>query len=311
MLEILGTLAPVFLVIVAGHLLYRFRFLDEAKASALEHVCYYLLFPALIIRTVASADFSAISVLGLVLGFWMALAVAAALLIVLRPLVKRAFHLDDPGFTSLFQGSLRWHGFMALTMITALFGAEAVPIVAVGLASLVPVLNVLSVTALLRWGERGETRPEGIVRQLATNPFIIACGLGALLNITGIGMPEPANGSLRLLGDAALGVTLLATGAGLRPITATGEHGAIAFCALYRLVLMPLIFFAALTLAGVTGHVRTVAVLCGAVPTAASAYVLARKLGGNAPLMASMITAQTLAAGATLPVVIYLLKLAE
>jgi hypothetical protein len=241
----------------------------------------------------------------------MALAIAAMLLIVLRPLIKRAFRLDDPGFTSLFQGSLRWHGFMALAMIAALFGAGAVPIVAVGLASLVPVLNVLSVTVLLKWGERGEARPERIGQQLATNPFIIACGLGALLNVTGIGVPEPASSTLKMLGDAALGVTLLATGAGLRPITTTGEHGAIVFCALYRLVLMPLIFFAALTLAGVTGHVRTVAVLCGAVPTAASAYVLARKLGGNAPLMAGMITAQTLAAAVTLPLVIYLLKLAE
>ena len=311
MLEIAATLLPVFLVIVAGYVLYRLRFLDEPTASALEHVCYYLLFPALIVRTVASADFSQISVLGLVAGFWMALAAAVALLLLLRPILKRTFAIDDPAFTSLFQGSLRWHGFMALAMITALFGTEAVPIVAVGLASLVPVLNVISVSALLKWGERGETQSPDIVRQLATNPFIIACGLGAFLNATGIGMPEPANATLKLLADAALGVTLLAAGAGLRTITATGEHGAFLFCSLYRLLLMPLIFFAALTLAGVMGHVRTVAVLCGAVPTAASAYVLARKLGGNAPLMAGMITAQTVAAAVTLPVVIYLLKLAE
>lgn len=311
MIEIAATLLPVFLVIVAGYALHRLGFLDEPTASALEHVCYYLLFPALIVRTVAAADFSQISVLRLVAGFWMALAAAVLLLILLRPLLKRAFQIDDPAFTSLFQGSLRWHGFMALAMITALFGTGAVPIVAVGLAALVPVLNVISVSALLRWGERGEAQTSGIARQLATNPFIIACGLGALLNATGIGMPEPANATLKLLGDAALGVTLLATGAGLRPITTTGEHGAIVFCSLYRLILMPLIFFAALSLAGVTGHVRTVAVLCGAVPTAASAYVLARKLGGNAPLMAGMITAQTIAAAVTLPMVIYLLKLAE
>lgn len=311
MLEIAGTIAPVFLVIVLGYLLYRFRLIDGVIASALEHVTYYLLFPALIVRTVATADFSQISVLGLVAGFWMALTVAAALLMLLRPAIKRAFTLDDPGFSSLFQGSMRWHGFMALAMVTALFGTEAVPIVAVGLASLVPLLNVISVWALLKWGERPEAAPESIGRQIARNPFIIACGLGALLNVSSLGLPEPAAGTLKLLGDAALGVTLLATGAGLRPITTTGETGAILFCSLYRLALMPIIFFVALTLAGVTGQVRTVAVLCGAVPTAASAYVLARKLGGNAPLMAGMITAQTILAAVTLPIVIYLLKLAE
>ena len=311
MLQIAGTIAPVFLVIVLGYLLLRFRLIDEQIASALEHTTYYLLFPALIIRTVATADFSQISVLGLVAGFWMALAVAATLLIVLRPAIKRVLGIDDPAYSSLFQGSMRWHGFMALAMVTAMFGTDAVPIVAVGLASLVPLLNVISVWALIRWGERPNAEPQSVGRQLATNPFIFACGLGALLNVTGIGMPEPAAGTLKLLGDAALGVTLIATGAGLRPITTTGETGAILFCSLYRLVLMPVIFFCALTLAGVTGHVRTVAVLCGAVPTAASAYVLARKLGGNAPLMAGMITAQTLAAAVTLPVVVYLLTSLE
>ncbi len=311
MLQIAGTIAPVFLVIVLGYLLLRFHLIDESIASALEHVTYYLLFPALIIRTVATADFSQISVLGLVAGFWMALAVAVSLLLLLRPMIKRVLSIDDPAFSSLFQGSMRWHGFMALAMVTALFGTEAVPIVAVGLASLVPLLNVISVWALIKWGERPEASPESIGRQIARNPFIIACGLGALLNVTGLGLPEPAAGTLKLLGDAALGVTLIATGAGLRPITTTGETGAILFCSLYRLVLMPVIFFAALTLAGVTGHVRTVAVLCGAVPTAASAYVLARKLGGNAPLMAGMITAQTLLAAVTLPVVMYVLTLAE
>jgi predicted permease len=307
MLGIIGTVVPVFLVIVLGHLLTRFRFVDDGVASGLEHVCYYVLFPALIVRTVALADFSTISVTGLIAGFWGALAVAAALLILLRPLIKRAFGLDDPGFTSLFQGSMRWHGFMALAMATALFGTEAVPIVAVGLAALVPPLNVISVWVLIKWGDRPEASTESIGRQIAKNPFILACALGAALNVTGIGMPEPVSAAMKLLGDAALGVTLLATGAGLRPITTNGETGAIVFCAAYRLLLMPVIFFAALTLAGVTGHVRTVAVLCGAVPTAASAYVLARKLGGNAPLMAGMITAQTLAAAVTLPVVIYLL----
>jgi predicted permease len=311
MLGIVGTVLPVFLVIVLGYLLYRFHFVDDGIASTLEHVCYYVLFPALIVRTVALADFSSISVGGLIVGFWGALAVAAALLVLLRPWLKRAFGLDDPGFTSLFQGSMRWHGFMALAMATALFGTEAVPIVAVGLAALVPPLNMISVWVLVTWGERPEVAPESTLRLIAKNPFIIACLVGAVLNATGIGMPEPVSSAMKLLGDAALGATLLATGAGLRPIAPTGEKGAIVFCSLYRLLLMPAIFFVALTLAGVTGHVRTVAVLCGAVPTAASAYVLARKLGGNAPLMASIVTAQTLAAAVTLPVVIYLLTLAE
>jgi hypothetical protein len=170
MIEMTGTLAPVFLIIVLGHLLTRFRLIDDGVASALEHVCYFILFPALIIRTVALADFASISVVRLVVGFLLAIAIAAALLVLLRPALKRFFSLDDPAFTSLFQGSLRWHGFMALAMAATLFGEEAIPIVAVGLASLVPVLNVISVSVLIKWGDRPEAGLERIPRQLARNP---------------------------------------------------------------------------------------------------------------------------------------------
>jgi predicted permease len=43
------------------------------------------------------------------------------------------------------------------------------------------------------------------------------------------------------------------------------------------------------------------------VPTASASYVLARQLGGNAPLMAEILTLQTLLALATMPLMMALL----
>jgi predicted permease len=51
----------------------------------------------------------------------------------------------------------------------------------------------------------------------------------------------------------------------------------------------------------------TVAGLFGAVPTAASGYTLARAMGGDAPLMATIITVQTALAFITLPLTVWLL----
>ena len=44
-----------------------------------------------------------------------------------------------------------------------------------------------------------------------------------------------------------------------------------------------------------------VALIYGALPTGVAAYTLARQLGGDAPLMAAMITVQTLLAFAIMP----------
>jgi predicted permease len=309
MIEILLALLPVFMVIALGYGLYRSGAMGEPVWVAVEHLVYYLLFPALIVRTVATADFSDISVLGLLLGFLLALAVSTLLLVAGKPIITRAFGLDDASYTSLFQACTRWHGFMALAMVTAIYGPDGVAIVAVALAGLVPALNVVNVMVLMRWGERGDAVRPAMLGQLVRNPFIISCAVGALLNATGLGLPQPLLSAVELLGDGALGASLLSIGAGLRPVHTGGETGAIVFSMVFRLILTPMLFFAALTLFGVTGEARAVGVICGSVPTAASAYVLARKMGGNAPLMANMITAHVIAAAVTLPLVIWLLDI--
>ena len=46
--------------------------------------------------------------------------------------------------------------------------------------------------------------------------------------------------------------------------------------------------------------------LCGAVPTGSGAYVLARKMGGDAPMVANMLTMQVIAAVVTIPFILWL-----
>ena len=43
---------------------------------------------------------------------------------------------------------------------------------------------------------------------------------------------------------------------------------------------------------------------CSSVPTSSSAYVLARQMGGDAPLLAQIITLQTILAAITMPIAI-------
>jgi predicted permease len=73
-----------------------------------------------------------------------------------------------------------------------------------------------------------------------------------------------------------------------------------------RLIGMPLLVFGLCGLTGLSGLSRTVAIIAAAVPTAATAYTMARKMGGDAELMAQIITFQSLASIATLPLFIWL-----
>ncbi|HJW79144.1 MAG TPA: AEC family transporter, partial [Beijerinckiaceae bacterium] len=53
---------------------------------------------------------------------------------------------------------------------------------------------------------------------------------------------------------------------------------------------------------GLSGDAALVAMLFQSLPTASSAYILARHLGGDAPLMAGIIALQTVVAALAIPV---------
>ena len=73
-----------------------------------------------------------------------------------------------------------------------------------------------------------------------------------------------------------------------------------------KLVLMPVIAVVLASKFGVADSNLAVVTVCSAVPAASSAYVLARQMGGDAPLVAQIITLQTILAAVTMPIAIAL-----
>jgi len=71
-----------------------------------------------------------------------------------------------------------------------------------------------------------------------------------------------------------------------------------------KLTVMPALAIAFGVWFGVTGTGLVIVAVCSAVPTAPSAYVLARQMGGDAPLLAQIITLQTILAAITMPIAI-------
>ena len=94
---------------------------------------------------------------------------------------------------------------------------------------------------------------------------------------------------------------LLLVGAGLVISDALKPKPMVLLPTALKLILFPLVTYALATAFGITGMALTVMVLGASVPTAMNGYVLARQLGGDAELMAALITLQTAVAMLTLP----------
>ena len=111
----------------------------------------------------------------------------AAVLLVLRPHLR----IDGPGFTSVFQGGIRFNNYIGLAASAALHGAPGVALAAVANAAIVPTVNVLSVLAFARFG-KAKPSLAGTLKALATNPLILGCLIGALWQATAAPVPSAA-----------------------------------------------------------------------------------------------------------------------
>lgn len=301
MLSIISSLVPIFLVIALGFAMKRYGFPGEEIWLPLDQLNYYVLFPALLTHTLATADLSHFDV-------WpMAWALGAGLLsmVVLLMVVQQFVPVSGPEYSSVFQGAVRWNSYVALASIASLYGKEGVTLAAVSFAVLVPLANVMSVTVLTRYAMGVSPTPMTIIRLLVRNPLILACAVGIFLNATGIGLPGPLAVTAKIVGDASLTLGLIAVGGGLRIGHVFEAKWIVLYTSVLKLILMPAMMMGFCLLFGVTGVPRLVVLICGAVPGATSSYVLARQLGGHMELMASLITGGTILAAATMPLMLW------
>ena len=305
MLLVIYALLPVFMVIVLGYFLRYRAVLDASAWRGLENLCYFVLFPVLLVKTLAVADLGSAEITSFAGALLFAILVMTALLLLAYPVLHRYFNVSRAAFTSLVQGATRWHGFIALSIVGLLLGDAGVAYMAVTMAIIIPLLNIINVMVLAHYGD-AEGDLSQVLLKLLKNPFIMACALGAFLNISGLGLTPLLYNAADIIGSGALGIGLLTVGAGIQLSSIRDHRGLVVFGALLRLLGMPALMFTGCLLFGVEGLPRTVAMLAAAVPTAASSFVLARQMGGDAPLMANLITLQVLGAVVTLPLVIWL-----
>jgi malonate transporter len=292
----LTALVPVILLVALGHVLSRRAWIAPEAFRAIERLSFLVLLPALVIRAIAQAEFetapwrmiaalilaqAALGAIGLAARYW--------------PSIAR------PAIGTIIQSNVRWNTIVALSIAALLFGDEGLALVSLAAAAMIPMANLVSVYALTAHAERPPgTRPKPLLA-LIRNPLVIASLLGIALAAGDVTLPAIADETLRLLAQAAIAMGLISAGAGI-DLTALGRAGLRTLTwSVIRLAGLPLLTLGAGLILGLQGLPLAIAILCAATPTAPNSYVLARELGGDAPLAANLIAVQTVLAMLTLP----------
>lgn len=282
---------PNFALILVGTLLARAFGFGREFWSGLERLVYYLLFPALLFRSLATAPIDLGSAGRLVAAACVFTIGAFALSVLAGP----ALRLDRRLLAAGSQCGYRFNTYIGLAVAGSLFASPGVALAALLLGVMIPLANFGAVGMLARHGERG------FLVELARHPLVVSSVAGFAWNAAGLPLPGFADQTLALLGQTSLPAGLLTVGAAMRIEPGQGPAAAHAWWLAVKLGAAPAIAWALAGALGLHGMPAQVLVLCAALPAATNAYILAVQMTGDGRAVATQITLGTVLAMATLP----------
>lgn len=159
-----------------------------------------------------------------------------------------------------------------------------------------PTVNVICVLSFSVGG--GKVNLLRVIYSVIKNPLIIGCLLGFIANLYPALLPVAVFNTMDILSRAALPLALLSIGAAVRvslifDLSNTVNPLMLWSTTLVRLFVCPLLYWAIAVLFGFDDITTHILILLAAVPTATSSYILTKQLGGDADLMVTIISLET------------------
>jgi len=312
---IVGQLAVLFIIVLAGYLACKIKALSPETGKILTKVVFNITLPCTILSTVAGGD---LAITGSETAFFMLFSLLAFLIFFLFALVTSwALGRGQPGVgpggavilphkenrglfsTMIVLGNVT---FMGLPVSNAIFGPES--------ALYVALFNIpfwiinFSVAPVMISSKGGKFDPK-----LLLNPSLAAALLVIPLAIAGFRAPAVVADVLRLTGSVTTPAAMLIIGITLAqvPVRHVFSEWRLYPLAFVKLVAAPVVVWLIFRQFIANDLMLGVLVVLSAMPTAANVAMLAIEYKGNARIASSGVFLTTLLSGATVPLIVYFL----
>jgi malonate transporter len=308
-MRIADLILPVFAVIVTGWIVGYTGYLSRTLSEALIRFAYNIAMPALLIVTIAQEPGHSLINWRFLVAFGGGSLLCFALVLgimsirVSRSLASRTMHGMAASMTNT--------GFVALPILQAIYGQRAVLPAAIATLFIAVVMFPTAVI-LLELDERdaGGSRaaPMATVKHIVLNPMVLSTLIGMLWSVLGLRMPGPVVTYLDIFADALTPCALFAIGLGLSIDGLRANIGRSSLLSAVKLVIMPLIVYGLSVSLGLDPLYTIAAVICAAVPTAKTVYILAGEYRCEEMTVASTISMTTLVSIISLVIWMYALS---
>ncbi|WP_026790736.1 AEC family transporter [Pleomorphomonas oryzae] len=299
MIAIALDVLPIFLLILIGYLLVRFRVMKAEVGDGLSDFVFTIAMPTLLFKTVAVAHVQGSSPWTIWVAYFSGVAVTwtAGHLAITRLFGRDARIGVLAGVSSAFANNL----FIGLPLVQRIVGDDGVVALSILLCAHLPVMmiagTVLMEQAERQTGGRSAQSITAVLQQvgcnLVRNPLVVGLVLGSLWRTTGLPLTGVVGTVVNDIGDIAGSAALISLGMALMKYGISDGIRPALVTSLFKLFLLPASVYAASRLLGLDATWTAALVLTSSVPTGINAWLIANRFGVGHGLASSSITITT------------------
>lgn len=302
---------PIFLTMLVGMLLRRLGMMDQAFTGYLNGFVFKVALPVLLFQDLATQDFAAAWDGRFVLFCFLATAASMAGIV----LLARALVHDVGQRGEFVQASYRSSAaILGIAFIQSIYGSAPSSMAALMILGSVPLYNVFAVVVLTLTADAGGERASAgglarrAVRGVVTNPIILGIAAGFAWSLLGLPMPVMLGSTVKNVAVLATPLGLIAMGASFDFREARGSVGIATVATLIKLVVLVAIFMpVAIHLGFRDQQLVALLVMLGSASTV-SCYIMARNMGHDGVLTATIVMMTTLGCALTLTGWLWMLR---
>lgn len=303
----LNVVLPIFLVMVLGFVLKKFKMVDEHSLNVMNKLVFRIFMSVLLFLNIYNmGDLSLLSIDNLKLLAYAFIIIFVVLFIawlIYMPYVK-----DEKKLSVLIQGVYRGNFVLfGLSIVDGIYGKQGLGTVSILTIVVIPTFNVLAVIILEYYSEKKISKLK-LLKQVFKNPLIIATLLAISCIILKIKIPKSIYKTLSDISKITTPLAFIVLGAELQFGNMLKNIKYLISINILRLIGNPLITIGIGKLIGFHGIELVALLSMSACPTAVASYTMAKEMNANGELAGEIVATTSILSILTIFIWIFILK---
>ena len=302
----LNVTLPIFIIIVVGGFLKHAGLLTEGFTSVADKFVFKVALPVQLFQDIAAmdirADFS---------GKFVVFCMIATTCMFAATWILGAVFLKDKSMVGAFaQAAARGSAaILGIAFVENIYGDSGMtPMMIVAAVPLFNIYSVIILTVTSSEGEFNGALVKKLLVGVVTNPIILGIAAGMVWSLLGLPMPVILSKSVHYIAITATPLALLVLGATFKGREALQKIGPTIAAAFLKLVAIPAAIFPFAIHMGFRGSELVAIMIMLASPTTVTCYIMAKNMGGDDTLSASVVMVATLLSSVTLTLWVFVMK---